>query len=524
MGFMTNTFSAAFERFGLGHILGFQMGGMRDMYGVFGWKRRLVFRDFLQKYQRHPVARRVVNSFPDALWADPPILAGDPVFQQSWQDLLSYQPVFATLQKLDKLCRMGRYAILVVGFDDGLAMDQPVATPPAGVERKVLYLQPYSEGSVRTLTYEENTQSARFGLPVTYEVMPGFFTSVDGYASTTSGAPITQRSFKVHWTRVLHVAENALESPVFGSSCLEPIFNSLDDLEKISGGSAEIFWLNARSGLHIDVDKEMDLKADDADALESEIDEYSNNLRRVIRTRGVKVTNLGASLMDPKNTYDTAISDIAVATGLPKRELMGSEAGQLASQQDRANWANRCDERVSEYCNPIVLIPFLRMMIDARVLSPPTTLTVTWPEAFKMNPLERAQTSAQMARSAANLSRALMTVQQINHANAVDSRPTYVTTGSAIVGSSMFANAASDAPASDSSESGDSSQQQQVQMEEVPPLFDTPPKNLTLLSEDECRQIIGFGKHMPVFDSRQEATIAIGSPKSSPSFINPNPG
>lgn len=511
------TLATLLQRTGIGALLGVQMNGLRDLYATFGWKKALTHEDFVRKYKRGGVARRIVNAFPDAMWSDPPIISGDDAFNKAWQDVLSVS-VFAGLQKLDKLCRLGKFAVLVVGLDDGKSLDTPVspvrdASTPL---RKITYLQAYPEGAVTIESWEEDPRSSRYGLPKMYSVDPGLFTmqALSGInTQTTSMSRLT--SFKVHWTRVLHVAENALESPVLGASALESVYNDLDDLEKISGGSAEVFWLNSRQGMHVDVDKEMELKPGDQEALSEEIDEYTHNLRRVIRTRGVKVTNLGSDYLDPSGVYDVSLSNIAAGTGIPKRVLSGSEAGQLASQQDRANWANRVDERIAEYGNPTVLMPFLRLLIDARVLPQPSQLTITWPDAFKMNPLERAQTSAQMARSAANLAKTLFTVEQINHTNAQDTVETPVQTG---FGGGFNANA-SEGPAKSTSGSpkppsgspkdpAGSGDQKTVQGQQEPqmqkPLRPDAKTDYELLTVEECRSIIGFGKHLPVFDSKQD--------------------
>lgn len=525
---MSTALQTWLARTGLGRILGMQMGGARDMYGTFGWKTNPCFKDFWMKYKRQGIARRIVNSYPDALWADPPVVTGDDTFQKVWQDLLATIAVFPTLQKLDKLCRIGRFAVLVVGMNDGQQLNQPVRKlTVVGTPRKIIYLQPYCEESVEIVAYETNTASERYGLPTMYRITPGEFDNLSG-DRTLKQANVTQKSFDVHYTRVLHVAESALESPVYGSSCLEPIFNDLYDLEKVSGGSAEAFWLNSNRGMHIDVDKEMELKDEDAAALSEEIDEYSNGLRRIMRTRGVKVTNLGTDFNDPSNTFDVILSNISACTGIPKNVLMGSETGQLASQQDRANWADRIGERISEYGNPVVLMPFLRLCIDAGVLPAPSTLSVNWPDAFKMNPLERAQTSAQMARTAANLSKTLYTVQQINHANAVDSTPQPMAQPGGFGG--FGANATTDptksskgtsktpsgAPPDAKGQGGnlDPSTPPEPQMQ--PALLPGAKTDLVLLTEDECRKIIGFGKHMPVFDSTQDSTQPIGSTTSKP--------
>ena len=53
----------------------------------------------------------------------------------------------------------------------------------------------------------------------------------------------------VHASRVIHVAEDILDDEVYGIPRLEPLYNYLDDLLKVVGGSAEMFWLDAKRRL-----------------------------------------------------------------------------------------------------------------------------------------------------------------------------------------------------------------------------------------------------------------------------------
>ena len=137
---------------------------------------------------------------------------------------------------------------------------------------------------------------------------------------------------------------------------------------------------------------------------------------------------------------------ISMGTGIPQLVLLGAAEGQGGSRNDRANWADRLAERVAEYANPIVLKRLLDCLIWAGVLPAPEDLEIEWPEAFKMDPLERAQTSAQMARSAVNLIRGAV------HASPVDPE-----TGQPITTGPLFTN-------------------------------------------EEMRRMVSFGKHPPVFD------------------------
>src|SRR5690606_13424357 len=110
------------------------------------------------------------------------------------------------------------------------------------------------------------------------------------------------------------------------------------------------------------------------------------------RTRGGKVTNLGTDVADPTGVFNVLIAMLSGATGIPKRILIGAEAGQLASEQDRANWADRIDERRATWANPYIIFEIIRKLAKAKYLPTPDNveITVEWPSAFKMSPLEDA--------------------------------------------------------------------------------------------------------------------------------------
>ena len=139
--------------------------------------------------------------------------------------------------------------------------------------------------------------------------------------------------------------------------------------------------------MHIDVDKEMSMDPADEAALSDEIEEYQHQLRRFIRTRGVKINNLGSDVGDPTGVFGMQMSLLSGATQIPQRILLGSEAGQLASEQDRANWAERIDERQLSFAGPKVLKPLVILLQSAGVLPEDPTLEWDWPGAFKLSPL-----------------------------------------------------------------------------------------------------------------------------------------
>ena len=426
---VVRAFSALLQRSGIANALGKQFGGKRELYDVFGYSRTLQFNDLMAKYQRQDIAARILESPSSAIWSNPPtITSTDEAWNTAWRNLVQRHNLFFVLNRLDNLAGLGRYAVLFVGFTGGgLSADKPeqavtIPKTPTDVTevttstntRDVLYFQPYSETAVTIVQLNQDKASPRYMLPEIYDLKP--FANSPQIGSTPIPAQSTMR---VHASRCLHVCEGAMEDTIIGRPRMERVANLLDDMIKISGGTGETYWLTANRGMQADIDKELELTPEDEKALTDELDEYQHQLRRWIRTRGVKINNLGSDVPDPRGAFSITLSLLAGASGIPQRVLTGAEAGQLASEQDRANWAERIEERRRLFAEPIILWPLIRLLTDAGVLPvvDGMKITIEWPSAFRMSPLEEAQTRAQQARSAVNLSRTLKEQYDMRQSN-----------------------------------------------------------------------------------------------------------
>ena len=179
-----------------------------------------------------------------------------------------------------------------------------------------------------------------------------------------------------------------------------------DHILKVAGSSAETYWLTSNRGLQLDVDKDSQLSAEDAADLADEIEEYQNQQRRVLRTRGVKITDLGSSGVDPSGVFNVLIALTSSATGIPRRILTGSEAAHLSSEQDRANWADYIESRRRSFAWPNVLKPLITKLSDAGVfVAPSKEVNVDWPSPYTLTPLEEGQMMAQKGRALSNITR-----------------------------------------------------------------------------------------------------------------------
>ena len=394
--------STLLQRAGFANLLGQVFDGKRDYYEVFGYDRQLDPNKVWDMYYRGGIAHRIVHAYPDAVWSKSPQLyiQNNPEWNTAWDILVRETGLWNAIKKADILAGLGRYSAILIGTTSG-NLEGPLRRGS-----KITFLQPYSESNIAISEWERDPTNQRFGLPKFYTVYPNKNRNVVDVAGTST-APVGS-SFRVHASRVLHISRGALESSVYGVPRYAPIWNYLYDLMKVVGSSAESYWMTAYQGLHADVDSEMEMEENDAADLSDEIDEYQHGLRRFIRTRGVAIKNLGSKVADPRGAFDVVLTLISGTTGIPKRILLGSEAGQLASDQDRANWAERVEEERTDHAEPDIIWPFLTWLNEFNIL--PTDINavqILWPEAYRMSPLERGQQSAQTARTIANITKGM---------------------------------------------------------------------------------------------------------------------
>jgi hypothetical protein len=434
-GFM-HRMSALLQRSGFARLLGQVFEGKRDYYEVFGYDRTLDTEQMWEMYHRGGIAHRIIHAYPDAVWGRPPQLhmhvdaptpttptnpivnpepgtppastpsispPGPPPvnnWDNDWDKFARSVKLWDAIKKADILAGLGRYSIILVGTN------QANMANPLRKGARITYLQPYSEYNVTISEWDRDPTSPRFGLPLYYNISPNRNRNRVNQGATVV-APVAA-AFRAHYSRVWHFARGTLESSVYGIPRYAPIWNYLMDLMKVVGSSAESYWMTAYQGLHANIDAEMEMNEDDAADLSDEVDEYQHGLRRFIRTRGVEVKTLGSKVADPRGAFDVVLTLISGTTGIPKRILLGSEAGQLASSQDRNNWAERIEEERSNYAEPAVIWPILQWLNDYGVMPMDLdAVQLLWPEAFRMSPLERGQTAAQTARTAANLLKAM---------------------------------------------------------------------------------------------------------------------
>lgn len=401
-GFTANALAALSDimmRAGLAARMGKQFGGLRDLYETLGYKLQLQYDDYYVKYDRQDISRRIVDAPASATWRNVPVVKEDDdenkdtAFEEAWKTLAKKLKVWHYLERTDRLAGIGRYAVLVIGVKNSGAMDTPLELGRLKSPDDILFLATYSEKNAVINKWVTDTTNPRFGRPEQYQIdFAG-----DLRAEGTLGFSATPQN--VHHSRVLHVADGLLEDEVMGRPRLKNVMNLLDDLAKVVGGSAEMFWRGAYKGLHADLrDGHEFADGGDADKVSAEIDEYIHGLRRFIRTKGININSLGSDVASPQYHFEAILSLIAGATGIPKRVLLGAERGELASSQDETNWNAIIHERQLHFAEPLVLRPFIDRLIELGALpEPKDPYEIEWPNLFELDEKGKAEVAEKKA-------------------------------------------------------------------------------------------------------------------------------
>ncbi len=384
----------------------------RDIDEEAGYPKVINSEQYRLMYDREGIATRVVQLMPEESWAlDPTVQENEEVdetdFEKAWDELVNEHNIYSALSRIDELSGIGHYGVLLLGFDDGLELNEPVegidenGKQVGNVERELIFVRCFDENLVRISSYQRDETSPRFGLPTKYEI-----TFVDPTTQETGASafvPFKEVQTTVHWSRIIHIADNRKTSEVFGVPRMQTVFNRLMDLRKLLGGSAEMFWKGAFPGYSFEVNPELgDVEIDQED-FRKQFDDFSNGLQRYIALAGMHANSLAPQTADPSEHFMVQLRAIAIACACPVRIFMGSEAAQLASAQDTRTWNRRVDRRRNKYVAPMIIRPFIDRLVILGVLPEvgEDGYFVTWPDLNTPTDKDKADVAEKMTRALA---------------------------------------------------------------------------------------------------------------------------
>lgn len=375
----------------------------RDIDDECGYPKELTVEQYKIMYDREGIATRVVSLYSEESWVhDPEIIeTEDPEeteFEKAWKNLDNTRQIISYMMKGDELSGIGTFGIILLGINDGKTLDQPVeginerGEKTGTVQYELIYLRTFDESSVRVEKSEMDQTNPRFGKPVLYSVAFES-TNMTRIFDTGKTKVSTSQQHIIHWTRIIHLADNRKSSEVYGVPRMQTLFNRLYDIRKISGGSAEMFWKGGFPGYSFEMDPNAKAPTTaEQETMRDAITEYANGLQRYIRLQGVKVNSLAPQVADPRNHVEIQLELIAIALGVPKRIFMGAEQAKLASTQDQESWNKKVARRQKKYLTPYIVRPMIDRLIAFGILPEVEDYRVEWPDLNTESDQDKATT------------------------------------------------------------------------------------------------------------------------------------
>lgn len=415
----------------LAGTLGISFGGKRDLYEAAGFDKAITYAHYLARYLRQGMARRLVNVKPDETWRVAPHVHDGPDhhtddpdsdFSRAWAALAyggaqiegeTRRGLLHYLHRLDRLCGIGEYGVLLFGLADGLPLSESVVSGSMGGPEDLLYVNVLDAGSAVIQEYEADVNSRRFGRPKFYNL-----TLVYGQSQATH---------RVHWSRVIHVADEVVNNELFARPRLEPVWNDLVSLEKIMAATGEAGWqlmdpgriITTKDGYQLPTirpgmsQSEVESTEQAISEQTAQIEEWMHGLRRWLQLEGQEMQELTNQLQDPSPSVDKLLDLIAGSVGIPKRVLLGSERGEQASSQDEQNWNRVITTRQNNFAGPQILLPVLNRLTWYGILPKPSSggFFIHWHPLGEQDRREHADIAKTNAEALSSIGAAVDPVQ-----------------------------------------------------------------------------------------------------------------
>lgn len=393
------------------------------LYEEFGYPDELGFDQYYRAYERNPVAYAAVHKLLESCWRDKPtIIDGDENKESTettpWErtatKLLSKH--WAKIKDADRRNLVGRYSALLIQFKDGRERKEAVDTSVVSRlrDKAIVKLIPAWESQIKPGNFDTDTMSETYGEPVNYQF------NEQPVGDDGSYGPV--RSVTVHPDRVIILCEGSEdENMLSGVPFLRAGYNKLLDLEKISGGSAEGFLKNASRQLGISFDAQTDMAAiakmakeagyeNLGEAMNDKMMKLNRGTDSALVTQSGTTSVLSVAAADPAPSWTVTANEFSSSIQCPFTILFGQQTGRLASDEDKADWAKRCNGRRWGFQTAVVQM-LLERFWNLGVIDSPASgeVTLAWSDLLAPSEKEKIANMQAMAAVAKDTQQAFGT-------------------------------------------------------------------------------------------------------------------
>ncbi|WP_420478244.1 anti-CBASS protein Acb1 family protein [Brevundimonas sp. FT23028] len=341
-------------------------------YADFGYPEQVTFDLAYQAYTRNGIGAAGVNKTVEKTWQDAPWLQefarddGDDTpetkLEKEIRDRFAELRVWQQLAEAERRGLVGAYSGVILRLADGKQFREPVKRVPGGLSGLVEVI-PAWEGQLKVSQWDTDERSATYGQPKMFS-----------FNEAAVGDAVQPRTLEIHPDRIVIWSK---DGSVNGRSLLEPGYNDLLTLEKISGAGGEGFWKNAKSGLSLEIDK--DAKIEDmaramgvqpeevVDRMDEQVESFNKGFDKSILLQGITAKPMQVTLPSPEHFWAAPLQSFAASISMPMKILVGSQSGERASTEDAAEWNKTAMSRRTGFTIPNIMT-FVRRLVRFSIL------------------------------------------------------------------------------------------------------------------------------------------------------------
>ena len=364
----------------------------------FGWPDHIGFPQTYQMFLRNGIARAGIEKTILKTWQDNPAIwenekATESQREQDIRRRFDDLRIWQKMAEADRRSLVGGYAGVILRFADSKTFKEPVDTVPGGLDGLVEII-PAWEGQLTVSTWDTDERSETYGQPTMF----GFNEAAVG--DNTRQAK--NRSFELHPDRVLVWST---DGTVHNRSILEPGYNDLMTLEKVSGAGGEGFWKNAKSAPVLEGDPNINLEdmargmgvpVDEiADRMDEQVKDFNKGFDASLMLQGIKAKTLPVTLPIPEHFFAIALQSFAASINIPVKILVGMQTGERASKEDAKEWAQTNMARRNNVVRPNIMAMVERL--ERFNILPEHDWHLNWSDLTESSMSEKIERAEKMA-------------------------------------------------------------------------------------------------------------------------------
>ena len=364
----------------------------------YGFPEHLGFDDLYNAYRRVDVAHGAVERLVEKCWQSPPwVIEGDETrnatamtaTERAWGKLFKDLDLWRVMKEADRRRLVGRYSGIILYWADGKPWAEPVEGTPRLAKLEAVWADQLKVES----WYEDRDDPDTYGQPRTYTFTEPSFGGRPSQITT------------IHADRVFILGSMCPRSPAF----LEPGYNQLVTIEKITGGSGESILKAAAQNVVLEYDKDVDLAqiaeanglsmAEFQEFLDGRARDWGEGVDKMMALQGGRAVNLQPAQVDPTGAFNVAVSAFAASVLIPTKIIIGNQQGDRASTEDQKDFNARAQGRRVNQLAPDILA-FLRHVARFGFIRIGDEVSVMWDDLTRPTRSERLADAKTMAETA----------------------------------------------------------------------------------------------------------------------------